>query len=178
MQKVNLSFPALLVLIFLSSFINHSAPKDKLQWLTLAEAEQKMKSEKKIILIDLYTDWCGWCKVMDKKTYANADVAKYLNEKFYPVKINAETKETLTWNGKPFQFNAQAGVNNYALYLTKGQLSFPSTVIIPRDGAAPQTIPGYIETKDMELVLKYFGEGNFEKVAFRDFQKNFISTWK
>ena len=178
MQKVKLSFSVFIIAVFLTSFMLPRAPKEKLQWLTLAEAEQKMKSEKKIILIDLYTDWCGWCKVMDKKTYANADVAKYLNEKFYPVKINAETRETLTWKGKPFPFNAQAGVNNYALYLTKGQLSFPSTVIIPKEGAAPQTIPGYIETKDMELVLKYFGEGNFEKVAFTDYQKNFISTWK
>ena len=177
MQKVILSFSVVLIMAFLTSF-NGGGYKEKLQWYTLAEAEAKMKTEKKIILIDLYTDWCGWCKVMDKKTYANEAVAKYINDKFYPVKINAETKETLMWKGKSFLFNSQAGVNNYALYLTKGQLSFPSTVIIPREGAAPQTIPGYIETKDMELILKYFGEGNFEKVAFSDFQKNFISSWK
>jgi thioredoxin-related protein len=65
---------------------------EKIPWLSLQESEVAYKKEKKPILIDLYTNWCGWCKVMDKKTYANKNVIGYLNEKFYTVKLNAENK--------------------------------------------------------------------------------------
>ena len=58
---------------------------EKLQWLTLAEAEAKIASRKKAIVIDLYTDWCGWCKVMDRNTYTNPNVVQYIHENFYPV---------------------------------------------------------------------------------------------
>src|SRR3982751_2067581 len=77
-----------------------TATAEKLKWMTLEEVAAGLKGQKRPILIDLYTDWCGWCKVMDKKTYTNPKVIAYLQEHFYPVKLNAETKETLSWNEK------------------------------------------------------------------------------
>ncbi|HRO46040.1 thioredoxin family protein [Agriterribacter sp.] len=151
---------------------------EKLEWLTLAQAEAGMATQKKDILIDLYTDWCGWCKVMDRNTYTNPDVIQYLNDKFYPVKLNAETKEVLTWRGRQFKYNDQYRVHDYAILLTGGQLSYPSTVILPADGSAPQVIPGYLKPPDMELVLKYFGEDHYGKTPFETYRKDFIQTWK
>jgi thioredoxin-related protein len=151
---------------------------EKLQWLTLAEAEAKIVSRKKAIVIDLYTDWCGWCKVMDRNTYTNPNVVQYIHENFYPVKLNAETKEVLTWRGKQFRYNENYRVNDYAILLTGGQLSYPSTVILPADGSAPQVIPGYLKTPEMELILKYFGEGHYGKTPFEAYRKDFVQTWK
>src|SRR5690242_21519635 len=74
-------------------------------WMTIEEALEKSKSEKRKIFVDVYTDWCGWCKVMDRETFADPEVAKVLNEKFYAVKLNAETKkEDVTINGATFKF--------------------------------------------------------------------------
>ncbi len=178
MQKIRFILSIAITAIMLTSFHSPVKDKTKLQWLSLQQAENMNKNNRKPVLIDLYTEWCGWCKVMDKKTYSNEAVAKYINDNFYAVKIDAETKETLMWNGKSFIYNSEARINNYALYLTKGQLSFPTTVIIPADGTAPQVIPGYLEIKDMELILKYFGEGNYGKTAFADYQKKFVPAWK
>src|SRR3982751_4302356 len=94
-----------LIILFCSISLSGAAQKEdskgqKLKWLTLGEASDQLQKEKRPILIDLYTDWCGWCKVMDKKTYTNKQVIAYLQEHFYPVKLNAETKETLSWNEK------------------------------------------------------------------------------
>lgn len=155
-----------------------NARLEKLQWLTLSEAETRLAVQKKAVIIDLYTDWCGWCKVMDKNTYSNQNVIQYLQQNFYPVKLNAETKEVVAWRGQQFRYNERYRVNDYAIHLTGGQLSYPSTVILPADGSAPQVIPGYLKPADMELILKYFGEGHFGKTPFETYRKNFVQTWK
>ncbi|HEX5024570.1 MAG TPA: DUF255 domain-containing protein [Agriterribacter sp.] len=165
-------------LINTDTTIVSSLKHEKLQWLTLAEAEAKNAAQKKAIIIDLYTDWCGWCKVMDKNTYTNNDVIQYIQNNFYPVKINAETREPLDWRGKQYQYNTNYKVHDYAIMLTGGQLSYPSTVILPADGSAPQVIPGYLKTDDMELILKYFGEGHYGKTPFEAYRKAFTGTWK
>jgi len=176
MQTLKLVFLLAAWLVF-SNFSKAPEPVEKTQWLTLAQAMEKMKIEKRPILIDLYTDWCGWCKVMDKKTYTNKNVSQYLAAKFYPVKIDAESKGAYTFNGKTYNFNSKYKTNEFALYLTQGQLSYPTTVIIPVDGSEPQAIPGYLEPKDFELIVKYFGEGHFGRTAFNSYQKNFKSSW-
>src|SRR4028119_431835 len=116
----------------------------KSEWMTLEQVATSMQKERRPILIDLYTDWCGWCKVMDKKTYSNRNVATYLQQKFYIVKINAEGTQSISWNGKTYKFNPNYKTNEFAIYLTKGQLSYPTTVIIPLEDNQPQAIPGYL----------------------------------
>lgn len=152
--------------------------KESLKWLSLEEAEAAMKIKKKAVLIDLYTDWCGWCKVMDKKTYTNPEVIKYIEENFYPVKIDAETKKSLTWKDKTYSYDQKYRVNTFALYLTNGQLSFPTTIVLPADDAAPQIIPGYLKVPEMELVLRYFGDNHFGKTPFESYRNSFSASWK
>ncbi len=150
---------------------------EKIKWMTLAEAEAAMKNEKRPILIDLYTDWCGWCKVMDKKTYSNQSVINYLQEKFYPVKLNAETKDNVKWGDKIYRLSSDNRTNDIALYLTYGRLSYPTTVIIPVDDSGPQPVPGYHDPKEFELIVRYFGDGKYGKVPFDTYQKNFKPSW-
>jgi len=176
MQKLMLVILSALVLSF--STADRPAPaSEKLKWMTLAEAREAMTKEKKPVLIDLYTDWCGWCKVMDKKTYTNPKVIAYLQEHFYPVKLNAETKESLSWNEKTYNFNAANRTNDFALFLTYGRLSYPTTVILPLDNSGPQPVPGYLEPKELELIVRYFGDGKYGKQPFEEYQKAFKGEW-
>lgn len=176
MQTVKLLF----LFGLITAFSCANRPKEeagKTKWLTLAQVADTLKKEQRPVLIDLYTDWCGWCKVMDKKTYSNKNVIDYLDKKFYAVKVDAELKSAIQWNGKSYNFNPQYKTNDFAIYLTNGQLSYPTTVIIPAGGGEPQAIPGFLEPKDFELIVKYFGEGHYGKTPFPKYQQSFKSTW-
>jgi thioredoxin-related protein len=113
---------------------------------------------------------------MDRKTYSNKQVAAYLQDKFYPVKVDAESRSVINWNGKTYHFSPDYRSNEFAMYVTGGKLEFPTTVIIP-PGGEPQAIPGYMEPRELELLVKYFGDGNYKKMSFDEFQKNFKASW-
>lgn len=149
----------------------------KITWMTLEQAEQAAIREPRPILVDLYTDWCGWCKVMDKKTYANNKVAEYLSARFYNVKLNAESREAFTWAGRKYTFNDRYNANDIALFLTSGRLSYPTTVVIPTYGSTPQAVAGYLKPADIEIFLKFFGDGRYGKERFELYRKRFKPSW-
>jgi thioredoxin-related protein len=146
------------------------------EWMTVEQAVDKLQQEKRPVLIDLYTSWCGWCREMDRKTYSSKKVAAYLAEKFYTVKVDAETRAVISWQGRTYGYSPQYRSNEFALYLTHGRLEFPTTIIIT-PGDAPQAIPGFMEPGDLEPVLKYFGEGAYKTQGFDEYMKGFKKTW-
>ena len=85
----------LLIAILLTSF----SFAQQIQWMTLAEAIEAQKVNPKKIFMDVYTDWCGPCKLLDKNTFQNPDVSKYISEHFYAVKFNAEGQEEIKEGG-------------------------------------------------------------------------------
>ena len=153
------------------------AQKKKIDWLSINEVNIKLQENPQPVLIDLYTDWCYWCKVMDKKTYSNSKVIEYINTHFYAVKLNAETRDSVLWNGKGFKYDVQNKINEFSLYVTQGQLAFPNTVIFPDSKQMPASIPGYIEPQEIEVILRYFGDGVYKTKNFNEYSANFKSTW-
>ena len=65
--------------------------------MTLDEARAAQKKEPKKIFMDVYTNWCGPCKLLDKNTFQNPDVSRYISEHFYAVKFNAEGTEEIAF---------------------------------------------------------------------------------
>lgn len=151
------------------------AQKAKIDWINISAADSGNAG--KPVLIDLYTDWCGWCKVMDRKTYTNKALAAYVSEKFYAVKVDAESRSAIKWKGKTFLFSSTYKANEFAVFLTNGRLAFPTTVIIPADGSEPQAVAGYMKPNEMELFLKYFGDQAYKTMSFDAFQKQLKKSW-
>lgn len=164
-------------LIILTSAKVNPTHRDKLEWMEMNQLSTQLETESKPVLIDLYTNWCYWCKVMDKKTYNNPQVISYISGHFYPVKLNAESKEIIYYKEKTYNYNSNYKINDFALFATSGQLGFPATIIIPDTYSEPISIPGFLEPKEIEPILKYFGEGAYKTQNYMAFKSTFKSTW-
>ena len=151
------------------------------KWYTFEQAIEKNKTEKRTIFIDVYTDWCGWCKVMDKNTFNEPQVAKLLNEKFYPVKFNAEQTEDVVFNGTTFKFvpYGNKGSHQLAMALLNNQMSFPTVVFLNENYTSAFPIPGYRKPEEFHKYLMFFSEGYDKKGehAWQDFEKIYKSPY-
>lgn len=149
----------------------------KVKWYTIQEVEQLSKNEPRKVMIDVYTDWCGWCKKMDANTFDHPVIAEYINKNFYPVKLNAETKDEITFMGKTFKYvqNGRNGYNELAAGLLNGQMSFPSIAYLNEKLELLGAIPGYRPPKEMESILNYINEDKFEDQTLSDYEKTFTS---
>ncbi len=173
----NTKFILLGLFVVLFSFKVTPTAHDKLAWMNMSELKQKMKSEPKPAIIDLYTNWCYWCKIMDKKTYNNPRVIAYINDHFYAVKLDAETKDTIHWKNNSYNYNDNYKINDFTMYVTSGQPGFPTTVILTDDHSDPISIQGFMEPREIEPILKYFGEGAYKTESFEVFKTTFKASW-
>lgn len=154
-------------------------PVGEVKWLTFEEAVEKSKTEKRKIFIDVYTDWCGWCKVMDKNTFSEAKVASLLNENFYPVKFNAEQREDVVLNGTTYKFVASgnSGYHELAAALLNKQMSYPTVVFLDENFNMIQPLPGYMKPKEFHPIVQFIGEDHYKTVKWADWQTTYKSPY-
>lgn len=149
----------------------------EVKWYTFEEAVALNKKQPRKMVIDVYTDWCKWCKEMDNKTYNNTVIAEYLNKNFYAVKFNAEQKADITLNGKTYKYvaNGSRGYNELAAELLNGQLGYPSTVFLDEQTRMIQPVQGYIKAREFDGILKFIGGNHYKSKKWEDFQKEYAS---
>jgi thioredoxin-related protein len=148
-------------------------------WMTFEEAIQKSKNEKRPVFIDVYTDWCGWCKVMDKNTFNEPKVSKLLNEKFYAVKFNAEQKEDVVFDNHTFKFvpSGRSGYHELAAALLNNQLSYPTVVFLDEEFKMIQPLAGYRKAPDFHIIAQFIGEGHYKTIKWDEWQEKYKSPY-
>ncbi len=132
-----------------------------ISWKSFNEGVSLARESNKKIVVDVYTDWCSWCKKMDSEVYTNPEVIKTLNRDFVAIKLNAESADPVEYNGKTFtqaQFAQELGVTGYP------------TILFFDSHASPITsLSGYSPAPRFQKVLEYVGQEQYKKVSFQQF---------
>lgn len=145
-------------LLFSPGFAQKAKQKNTINWLTLEQLKDSMAVHPKKIFVDIYSDWCGPCKLMDNRTFPNKWVVKAMNESYYAIKLNGETHDTLEWNGKKYVWKMVRdgkGANALALEIgmEAGTLSYPTIVILDEKYSLIYRYPSYLTATLLEEVL-------------------------
>ena len=175
MKKRIVFFVLLSGIFLLEGFVN--VDKREINWITPAELSVAYAQNPKPIFIDLYTDWCGWCKRMDRTTFRNEKLINYVNENFYAIKFNAESTEPITFAGKTYQYDSAWRVHEFAVFVSRRNLEFPQTIFLSDLKATPAPLIGYRKASEMEAPIKYFGERANLTQSFEAFSKTFKKKW-
>jgi thioredoxin-related protein len=156
-----------------------SGPETTVKWMTFERAVEKSKVEKRKIFIDVYTDWCGWCKVMDKNTFSEPKIAKLLNEEFYPVKFDAEQRENVVFSGTTFKFvpSGNKGYHELAAALLNNKMSYPSVVFLDEEFRMIQPLAGYQRPEEFHKVIQFIGEDHYKTISWAAWQGKYKSPY-
>jgi len=139
--------------------------------MSFEEAVAMSDQSPKKIFIDVYTDWCGWCKRMDATTFKDTAVINYINSNFYAVKLNAETKDTIRFREKSFTYLPAYKANEMAVSLLNGQMGYPAFVYLDQNYSLLKAVPGYQTVDQLIPTLKYMVEEKYRNVPWEEFEK-------
>jgi len=139
-----------------------------LSWVKYDKGLVLAAKENKPILIDFYTNWCGWCKKMDRETFSNDSVAQYLNDRFITVRVNAESNEMLaTGNGS---------LSEKDLSRSFGVRGYPTYWFLKSNGEKINNISGYSPPDRFITVLKYIGDSHYQTKTWQEYLKSLESN--
>ncbi len=164
------------------------AEATEINWITFEEAIAAQKNDPKKIMMDAYTSWCGPCKLLDKNTFHNADVVKYVNDNYYAVKFNAEGNETINFRGKKYtnpRYNPAKASKRNSSHQLAGFFrvnAYPTILFLDEEANYLAPVKGYKTPKQLELYLKLFATNDYKKVATAEawtkYQNEFKYTFK
>ena len=152
--------------------------KKRINWMTVEQAYVATQKKPKKLVVDVYTSWCGWCKVMDRETFSKPAIIDYVNENYYAVKLNAEQTADITLGKQTFKYRGTAsgrGAHELAAMLMKNQMSYPTTVFLDEKFNLIQPIAGYLEPRTFHQIVTYFGQNYYQKEPFDQYK---IGTYK
>ena len=167
----------LLFFVFTSSLVAQNTVK--INWISFEEAIERNETVPKKFLIDVYTKWCGWCKRLNATTFKNPVIVAYINEYYWPVKLDAERTDTVKLGDQIFvneNTDRRRGAHQLAIALLNGKMSYPSIVYLDENVELLQAVPGYYDAKGIEPIILFFGRDIYKQTSWEDFKAGFVSS--
>jgi len=135
--------------------------KKSLTWVGFAEGITQAKKTNKKVLVDVYTDWCGWCKKMDATTYVDERVSLYLANHYVVVKLDAESSRKIPYQGAEY--------TEQELAAAFGISGFPSTIFLKADGEPITVYPGYADPVQFQSIISFIAEDHYLTKSFDEY---------
>ena len=139
-----------------------------IQWLSWEEAIELSESQKKKFFVDIYTEWCTWCKKMDESTFTNPNIIAYMNENYYAIKFDAEQREDITIGDNTYKFvkSGKRGFHELAFEITRGRLSYPTVVFLDENMRVIQSLGGYWNAERFKVMMSFFAENHYKSTPW------------
>ena len=171
---------SLYILLFIAmASIPVSAQKaEKIKWHTIDEALKLNAVAPRKILIDVYTDWCGYCKIMDAQTFNHPVIADFINKNFYPVKFDAESMAQVSFAGHTFENQGGskgARKSTHQFVTALGISGYPSVAYFTGDLKLIGVIPGFLKADQIEPLLHFIVEEKYQTTELEEYKKTFVS---
>lgn len=149
-----------------------------IEWQTAPEAYQRNQTSRpKKVFVDVYTNWCGWCKKMDKDTFPDSLVSVIMNHYFHAVKFDAESKAELTLGDTTYRNpypDIKRSTHDWAKAILQEKLSYPSFVFLDaRFNLMAPPISGYQKAEDLAIMLAFIGRDDYTVYDFDEYRKIF-----
>lgn len=141
----------IIALLLVAAIPNWSfKPQEEIKWLDFNTGYALAQKKGKAMIVDVYTDWCGWCKRMDRDAYAKPEISDAINKEFIPVKFNPEIQGvTYTFEGKSYSGEQLAGViSNYQIS------GYPTTIFLYPKGKQTEIVVGYKNAEQLKPILE------------------------
>lgn len=159
------------------------AADESFKWYTVMEAIELQKTTNKKIFIDVYTTWCGPCKMLEANTFSNSTIRGLLSEYYIPAKFNAESGDTIIFDGQTFTNpkyspTPRQSTHPFAVYIasTNQGLGYPTMVFLDEKLQMIQPIPSYVTPDQLEPILTYFGTDAFKTTDWQTYLSTFKSN--
>ena len=156
----------------------------EIKWMSINEALAAQAKNPKKIFVDVYTIWCGPCKMLDKNTFSNPDVASFVNKNFYAVKFNAEGDETISYQGKSYSnpgydpSKAMKRNSSHQFSRFMGVNAYPTMLFIDETGNLINRVKGYRTPQQLELFLKLFGTNLWKDITTQEAYQDYVDNFK
>lgn len=135
--------------------------KTGINWLSLDQGLKQASEKEKAVFIDVYTNWCGFCKKMDRETFSDKKIIEYLNENFVPVKLNAESKEQMKLPAGTY-----TGSQVARSFSVRG---YPTYVFLNQNGEKIYARAGYAPPDAFIYVLRYVADGHYKSKSLNEY---------
>ncbi len=183
-----MKFILALGLLFLSApnlFSQHTAEAatgaSKIKWMSFEEAFALHQTNPKKWLIDVSTEWCGWCKRMDQTTFSDSLIVDHVNANFYAVALDGEFKGDIVIGDRTYSFVAQGqrGYHELPAELMNGKMSYPTIVFLGENLENLSAVPGYKDAPSFYQIVSFFETYHPTKnpITWDDFSRAFVSPY-
>jgi thioredoxin-related protein len=134
----------------------------EIQWHQFDEGLKLAKEEGKNVLIEFYTDWCGYCKKMNKTTFKDPGIIGMINDNYVPVRVNGDSRDTVNLDG---WITSERNLTRSEYGVT----GYPTYVFLEPDGGKITKLPGYQQSDRLLTILDYLKDDAFKTVTFQEF---------
>lgn len=169
----------LAAICFLTTWFTPIHAQDNVQYYAIDQVQQIAKTQKKKVLIEVYTKWSDGFRQLERSSLTQSSIVRYLNDNFLTVKFDAETRTDVNFRGKTYRYVSQSGVgfNELASELLQGQMVYPTFVFLDENMNLIQTIQ-YRSPEQFEMIITYFGGNNHKNMPWKKYEKGYIPMKK